>query len=559
MSEVALNMKKLYGPPKFSNFRELLYYSASRYKNRPAFQIKKDNGVHYFVKYKDLKKQFYSLCGDFLRRGLLGKRIAIIGENSYGWILSYLCAATVGVAVPIDKELFSEDVQEFITAAECGAVCADDKAFEKLPPDFIKDTVQYSLTDIENIEPAATEADKRQVDTLRIPTDEMRILIFTSGTTGHSKGVCLSQNNICANIHSTTQIVKVKPSDKTMSILPLHHTYESTINFLVPLSRGSCISFSESLTKIKQSAIEFKPTILVVVPALLSILRKRIRVAVAKDCPEKYRSTFEEKPLAEALAAVPFVIKKIICAKIKKSLGGKLRMCIVGAADLDTSLVDDFSALGIRTLQGYGLTECSPLLAGNNDFFMDPRSTGCAIPGVTLKIVDPNESGVGEIAAKGENIMIGYYNDESATQNVMKDGFFHTGDLGYIDEHGALFIKGRIKNVIVTTNGKNIYPEELETRLAEMEVISESLVLAANDKNGDVCVKAKILPNIDFLKEKLGYLPSIEDIHSSVKTAIDEINSKMPSYKQIRVLEILEKELERTTTKKIKRYGTNLA
>ena len=551
-------MKELYKPPKFSNFRELLFYSADRYKHRPAFQIKEENGAYHYIKYKDMKAQFYSLCSEFIRRGLLGERIAVIGENSYGWVLCYLCAATVGVAVPIDKELYVADIQDFLDAAECKAICADDQIIEKLSPDHIGRMTQYSLANVKNIELSATQAEKTQIDSLVIPKDEMRVLIFTSGTTGNSKGVCLSQNNICANIHSTTKIVKVKSVDKTMSILPMHHTYESTIDCLVPLSRGACVCFCDSLTKIKQNAIEYKPTIMVVVPALLSILRKRIRSTVAKDCPEKYRSAFIEKSLAEALSSVPFIIKKVICTKIKKSLGGKLRMFIVGAAELDTSLVDDFSALGIRTLQGYGLTECSPLLAGNNDFFMDPRSTGNAIPGVTLKIEEPNELGVGEIAAKGENIMLGYYKDEEATKAAIRDGFFYTGDLGCIDEKGALFIKGRIKNVIVTNNGKNIYPEEIETRLSEMEVISESLVLAGSDRNGNICVKAKILPNIDFIKETLGYLPSIEDIHSLVKTAIDEINSKMPSYKHIRIMEILEKELERTTTKKIKRYGTNL-
>jgi long-chain acyl-CoA synthetase len=285
----------------------------------------------------------------------------------------------------------------------------------------------------------------------------------------------------------------------------------------------------------------------------MKILCKRIRKAVIQECPEKYRKVFEEKSLAAALSEVPFIVKKIICNKIRRSLGGKLRLFIVGAADLDTSLVDDFSALGIRALQGYGLTECAPLLAGNNDFFFDPSSTGCAVPGVTLKIVNPNESGIGEIAAKGENIMLGYYKDEAATKAVIRDGFFYTGDLGYIDDKGALFIKGRIKNVIVTDNGKNIYPEELEARLSEKEIISESFVLAANGRNGEIWVKAKILPNFDFIKEKLGYLPSLEDIHSLVKAAIDEINNNLPVYKHIRILEILEKGLERTTPQKIKR------
>ena len=553
-----MDMNKLYNPPKFSDFRELLRYTGEQYKNRPAFQIKIDTGTYRFIKHKDVREQFYNLCSEFVKRGLLGKRIAVIGVNSYGWMLSYLCAATVGIAVPIDKELNEEDIRNFLDAAECSAICADDNVLENIPIDRISDTGRFTLKEIENIDLSATEADKKQIDSIEIKRDELRVLIFTSGTTGYAKGVCLSQNNICANIHSTSQIVKIKNRDKTMSILPMHHTYESTIDCLVPLSRGACMSFCDSLTKVKQNAAEYKPTVLVVVPALLSIVRKRIKKNVAKDCPAKYRSLFEEKSLSQALSEVPFLLKKIICMKIKKSLGGKLRLFIVGAADLDTTLVDDFSTIGIRTLQGYGLTECAPLVAGNSDFFLDPKSTGRAIPGVTLKIVNPNEAGVGEIAAKGENIMLGYYKDEEATNAVLKDGFFHTGDLGYIDEKGALFIKGRIKNVIVTGNGKNVYPEELETRLSEVEVISESLVLAGNDRNGDVCVKAKILPNFEFITETLGYLPSIEDINSLVKSAIDEINSKLPSYKQIRIMEIIEKELERTTTKKIKRYGTNL-
>jgi long-chain acyl-CoA synthetase len=554
-----MNARKLYAVPKFTNFRDLLLYCAQHYKNRPAFQIRKDDGVYRFVTYLELQRQFYSLCGEFLRRGLLGKRIAVIGNNSYGWILSYLSAATVGVAVPIDKELCASDVRAFFDAAECSAICTDDGTFSKLLDDFKERPQHFSFTNVENIDQNYTKTDEQQINSIEIPTDEMRVLLFTSGTTSHSKGVCLSQNNICTNVYSTTRIVKIKSSDKTLSILPMHHTYECTINCLIPLSRGACIAFCESLTKIKQNALEYSPTILVVVPALLKILCKRIRAAVAESCPVKYRAAFKELSFAEALSNVPFFIKKIICAKIKKSLGGRIRLFIVGAADLDTTLVDDFAALGIRTLQGYGLTETSPLLAGNNDFFYNPRSTGCAVPGVTLKIVNPNEYGVGEIAAKGENVMLGYYKDENATKAVIRDGFFYTGDLGYIDEQGALFIKGRIKNVIVTDNGKNIYPEELEARLSQMEVISESFVLAASDRNGDVCVKAKILPNIDFIKEKLGGLPSLEDLNTFVKTAIDEINSNLPIYKHIRIMEILEQGLERTTTQKIKRYGPNLS
>ncbi|OKP90458.1 AMP-dependent synthetase [Paenibacillus helianthi] len=548
----------LYIVPKFSNFRDLLNYSAGQYANQNAFQIKKENGTYRIITYKDLIEQYYSLCAEFIRRDLLGKRIAVIGNNSYGWVLSYLCAATVGVAVPIDKELCAEEIQDFCEAAECSIICADNATREKLIQ-VDSSFLQYSHRDIENFRVSCSEHEKRYIDSIALPIDEMRVLIFTSGTTGNAKGVCLSQNNICANIYQTTRIVQIKPGEKTISVLPLHHTYECTLNCLLQLSRGACISYCDGLTKIAQNIQEYRPSVMVVVPALLKMMSKRIRLSVAKECPEKYRALFQEKSLAQALAEVPFFIRKIIRAKVRKTLGGKLRLVIVGAAELDTSLVDDFSALGIRALQGYGLTECAPLLAGNSDFFLDPASTGCAIPGVILKILSPNETGVGEVAVKGENVMLGYYQDEAATCAAMQEGFFLTGDLGCIDDKGALFIKGRIKNVIVTSNGKNIYPEEMETRLGEAECISESLVLEGKGPDGESCVKAKVLPNIEFIKEKLGHFPSFEEIQLYVKSAINELNSKLPSYKRIHIIVILEQGLERTTTQKIKRYGVNLA
>lgn len=370
--------------------------------------------------------------------------------------------------------------------------------------------------------------------------------------------MCLSQNNICANIYQTTRIVNIRPDDKTISILPLHHTYECTLNCLLMLSRGACICYCEGLLKIASNLKEYHPSVMVVVPTLLKMICKRIRLSVTKECPEKYRTLFQERSLTQALAGVPFIIRTIVCKKIRKMLGGKLRLFIVGAADLDAALVNDFFALGIRTLQGYGLTECAPLVAGNSDFFSDPYSAGCAVPGVTMKILNPDETGVGEVAVKCENVMLGYYRDEETTIATMKDGFFHTGDLGCIDEKGALFIKGRIKNAIVTSNGKNIYPEEMETRLGEAECISESLVLEGKGRDGESCVKVKILPNIEYIKDKLGHLPSFEEIQSFVKSVINEVNSKLPDYKRIHIMEILEKDLERTTTQKVKRYGINL-
>lgn len=540
---------------RFYNFREIINYSAVRYAKNTAFQVKTKTGDYKNITFAELKNLYYGLCTKFIKMGYLGKRIAVIGANSFEWALSYLCASTVGVVVPIDKELQAEDVSDFFDSADCIAVCTDNAKIEALKGVVTRDINYISFDSIRSM--ASESINTSLVDDIEIGKDEMRVLIFTSGTTGSSKGVCLSQNNLCSNIHSTVSMVDIKESDKTLSILPLHHTYECTLDFILFLTRGAQVCYCDGLTKVQKNLNEYSPTILVVVPALLKVLNKRIKKAIAADCPKKYKEYFETESLASALSKVPFIIRKVICAKVKKSLGGKLRLFIVGAAELDTQLVEDFGALGIRTLQGYGLTECSPLLAGNNDFHFNPESTGEAIPGVELKIDNPNEEGVGEILAKGENIMLGYYNDPEATEQVLCDGWFRTGDLGYMDENGDLFIKGRIKNVIVTENGKNIYPEELETRLSEFPEIGEVLVFGAKE-NGESFVKAKIFPNFDYLKEKLGRQPSRDDAEHAVNKVVKAVNKKIPNYKHIKIVETLSSALEKTTTQKIKRFGKNV-
>lgn len=547
--------KRLNKATNYLNFRELLYSSAQKYAKKPAFQIKIGNGNYQNITYSQLKDEYRALSTHFLNLHLFGKRIAVIGKNSYRWGLHYLCAATVGVVVAIDHELSPEDMRDFISSADCSAVCADSEILEHLKPFIKSDLLLLPLQ--ENI--PTMPADDSRIDTLSINENEMSILIFTSGTTGNSKGVCLSQKNICSNIFSTSRIVKITSHDKTLSILPLHHTYECTLNCLLILSRGACIAYADSLNAIRHNIQEYSPTILVVVPALLELLDKRIQATITKGCPEKYQSKFKKASISESFRNLPILLRLVIRKKVKKALGGKMHTFIVGAADLSPTVVADFQALGVRVLQGYGLTECAPLLAANNDFYFNAGSTGVAIPGVELIIDNPNEFGVGEILAKGDNIMSGYYNDPVATANAFRNGFFRTGDLGCMDKDGALYIKGRMKNVIITANGKNIYPEELEARLLEKTFISEALILSGNYRHGETCVKAKIFPNFKHITEIIGHLPTKEEIDAIVKSIVDEVNNKMPSYKHIKVFEILEKEFEKTTTKKIIRYGTNLA
>lgn len=546
-----------YKETKHKDFRDLVSSTAAKFGNKTAFEVKNEDGIISNISYNEMKELFYSLCVKFIDMGYLGKRIAVTGKNSFEWGLAYLCAATVGVVVPIDKELQSEDVKDFLDAADCCAVISDADKLDGLKKVVDREIDYIDFKSLKKLASQAAPADYKKVDEIEIGKDEMRILIFTSGTTGNSKGVCLSQDNICSNIHQTVQMFRVYDTDKVLSILPLHHTYECTLDFMLVFSRGCCISYCDGLTKVAKNMAEYSPSILVVVPALLKVLSKRIKKSVADGVPAKYKAAFETESLASAIKKLPWILRKIVCAKVKKTLGGKLRVFIVGAAELDTSLIEDFEVFGIRTLQGYGLTECSPLLAGNSDFYLNPDSTGKAIPGVELKIDNPNEEGVGEILARGDNIMLGYFNDEEATNEVLRDGWFHTGDLGMIDEEGDLFIKGRSKNVIVTENGKNIYPEELETRLSQYPEIGEVIVLPS-EENGETAVKAKIFPNLDYLKEKFGRNLKKEEVEKAVNGAVKEVNKKIPGYKRIKIVEVLSNALEKTTTQKIKRFGKNI-
>lgn len=560
---IQIPTNKFYSVRNITDFRDIVYSGAEKYSDKTAFRIK-DAGIERNISYTEFCRDYKYLCSELSCIGLAGEHIAIIGNNSYFWALSYLCAATVGIAVPIDKELSGEDIQNFLEIGNCKAVIADLKILNKLSKkdgiiyistDGITDCTVKSLTKQGQFSYISS---KKAIDTMEIDNEKMSVLLFTSGTTGSAKGVCLSQKNICANIISTAKTVKATTKDSVLSLLPLHHTYECTLGFLLILYYGATISYCSGLKAVAKELTEYSPSVLLVVPAILEFMLKRIKKEVVKSCPEKLKPYFKDLSLKDALNRIPKPFAFLIKKKIRASLGGKLRLFIVGAAAASPDTIEDFLALDIVTLQGYGLTECAPLLAGNGDFVFNPASAGVAIPGVELKILNPNSDGIGEIAAKGDNIMLGYFNDAEATEAAFKDGFFRTGDLGKLDENGFLYITGRLKNVIVTSNGKNIYPEELETRIGKNEDIEEVLVVASTDKQGDVCVKAKIFPNLDKIKSVLGHLPSKEEISDFVKKVVDDVNNVIPSYKQIKIIEVLEEKLEKTTTQKIKRFGKNI-
>ena len=546
-----------------TNFKEMIERSAQIYKTRTAFKLKNKDGEIYSKTYEEVKNDIYALGTELIENGLTNKRIAVIGKNSYKWAISYLASSIVGVVVPIDKELHSDDVINFMNVAECECILGDGKNLKTITENIEKlNNKKTIFVDFEHsfehyLEAGRTLLEKgnTKFEEIKINPDEMKILLFTSGTTGNAKGVCLSQKNICSNILSIYGIVKVKRSDLFFSILPLHHTYECTIGFLLPLYSGASICYCDGLRYILKNMLEYHPSVILCVPLLLESMYKKIMKSLKKSLPEKYTKD-GENPIDK----LPFILRKIVSRKVKNTLGGRLRVFIVGAAAVNPEIANTFDKLKLNSLQGYGLTECAPLVAGNTDFFKRNDSAGLPIPTVEYKIDNPNQEGVGEIIVKGPNIMLGYYNMPEETEKVLKDGWFHTGDLGKIDENGFLYITGRCKSVIVTKNGKNIYPEEIESYLNESPLISESLVIGIHKENDDeTYVNAQIFPNKEAITEYLkGTVPTKEEVKKVISDVIANVNSKIPNYKHIKDFAIRDSEFEKTTTQKVKRYGNNM-
>ena len=551
---------------EIEDLKDMLEKTAVKNSTKTAFKVKDQNGKIINKSYIDFKNDVQSLSTKLIEMGMKNQRIAVMGKNSYSWAISYLAATIIGIVVPIDKEASKENVKEFLNVSNSKAIIADDKYLNEIFEFKSELKNETMLIDMQNTSKYMNLSDliadgKKLIDegnseyeNIKINPDEMKILLFTSGTTGNSKAVMLSHKNICSNIVSIASIVKVDNATRVLSILPLHHTYECTIGYLLVVYGGGTICYCEGLRYITKNIQEYQPTFILCVPLLLENVYKKVIKTLKSSLPEKY--TKEESKIIDNL---PFYLKGIVKKKVKKSLGGKIKTFIVGAAAIKPDLVETFFKLGIKVLQGYGLTECAPLVAGNNDFYYKAASCGMPIPNVEYKIDNPNDEGVGEIIVKGPNVMLGYYENEEATKNVLKDGWFHTGDLGYVDDEEFLYISGRSKNMILTKNGENIYPEEIENILNDDDLIEESIVIGTSNGKDDVQVKAKIFPNIEAIKEYLGNkFPTKEEISKILNEAVKKANEKLPNFKHIKSFKIMDEDFERTTTNKVKRFGKNV-
>ncbi len=561
--EKKINYFKTY---EIEDLKDMLEKTAQRNEKKVAFKLKNENGKIVNKTYGEFKKDVENLSTKLINMGLKDKRIAVMGKNSYNWAISYLSATIIGIVVPIDKEASNENIKEFLNVSEAEAMIADSKylnEISKFQKELKKETILIDMQNTSkylNLKYLLDDGEKIILDgnkdfqNIKINPDEMKILLFTSGTTGNSKAVMLSHKNICSNIISVASIVKVDNSTTVLSILPLHHTYECTLGFLLVVYGGGTIGYCEGLRYITKNIEEYKPTFILCVPLLLENVYKKVIKNLKTSLPKKY--TGDESKIIDNL---PVFLKAIVKRKVKKSLGGKIKTFIVGAAAIKPEIVEAFFKLGIKVLQGYGLTECSPLVAGNNDFYYKAASCGMPIPNVEYKIDNPNEEGIGEIIVKGPNVMLGYYKNKEATDKVLKDGWFYTGDLGYIDEEKFLYISGRSKNMILTKNGENIYPEEIENILNDNNLIEESLVIGTSNGKDDVQVKAKIFPNLEAIKEYLGSkIPTKEEVSKILSEVVKKANEKLPNFKHIKSFKIMDEDFERTTTNKVKRFGKNM-
>lgn len=551
-----------------TNLKHMIETSAELYADNVAFRQKFDKkGEFESITYRQALDDINALGTALIDLGLKDKRIAVCGANCYQWAISYLAVVCgVGVVVPLDKELSAGELEQLVNDAEAEAVLCDDKSLEKFKEiKNIKIYIGFTHEDSEDVISQKTliekgkkllaDGDRRYLDA-EIIRDEMSILLFTSGTTGISKGVMLSHGNIVEDLMASPTVLKVNPWDIFFSVLPLHHTYECTCGFLMPLYKGASIAYCQGLKYIQKNLAEVKPTMFLAVPAIFELLNKKIWQGIkAKGKEDQVRRLMKLNRTAHKMGLKPF--DNNVFKDITAVFGGRMRMLIVGGAAINPDILQDFRDFGITALQGYGLTECAPMGALSPDLYPKNASVGRAFPGFEAKIIDKDENGTGEICLRGGNVMLGYYKNPEATKEVIdEEGWFHTGDLGYIDKEGYIFLTGRKKNVIITKNGKNVFPEELEYYLSNVPYVAESMVFAIDSKGGeDITIVASIYPDKDELKVYLGEGYTSGQVEELLWNEIDKINDKVPFFKKIKKLVVRDCEFDKNTSKKIKRFS----
>ena len=552
------------------DLKDMVDTSASLYADRNAFLIKNAPGGKYVpVKFSRLKSDIDELGTALMNLGLSGKKVAVIGENRYEWVLTYLAVVNgVGVVVPLDRELPPQEVHNLLERSGASAVVYSSKV-ESLIEEAIRglDSLEFiismdapahmddrlSLKQLQRKGKRLLMEEQRYFIDAEIDREAMCALLFTSGTTGLAKGVMLSHKNITANVFNMSKYVNVTDNQVGLSVLPMHHTYELTCHVFTCIYQGWAVAICEGLKYIVKNMAEAQATVMLGVPLIFESMHKKVwKQAEQSGKADKMKTAIQ---LSKKLGKFNIKSTKKLFKAVHQAMGGHMQMFISGAAAIDPAVIEDFNAMGITMFQGYGMTENAPIIAVNKDRYSKPASVGLPMPGTEVKIIDQDENGVGEIICKGDSVMLGYYDNPEETARVLQDGWLHTGDYGYFDKDGFLYISGRKKNVIVTKNGKNIFPEEVEFYLNKCDYIQEAVVWGLDDeRTGDTVVRAEIFPDHAAIEENFGRV-SEEELRRILKKEIDEINENMPLYKRVKRFEIRKEEFEKTTTKKIKRYA----
>ena len=559
------------------SLKDLLTERFDEFGDKVAF-LEKDKAHTEYQKigYTKLKEDINALGTVMLEElGLKDKKIAVIGENSYRWFVTYMAVVCgVGVIVPLDKELPQNEILNLLQRSDSRCIVYSSRKKDlveglkkDLPKDMIliemnkeaSDEISYAFDSlVENGKELVDTGHTAYIDT-KINRDEFRILLFTSGTTGNAKGVMLNHKNLCVNVNAAAHIIPKMGEYTVLSVLPMHHTYEFTLGFLFVLSLGGTVGICEGLKYVSKNLQEVKPDAMFAVPALAENMYKKIEKAIRATGKEKLINAM--RGITTGLSKIGIDIRRKVFKQVQDQFGGKLRYMFVGAAPLDKELVKKLQGLGFTILQGYGLTETAPLVATTLLDNNVPGTVGRGVAGVEVRIDlsenDDENSNVGEIIVKGDNVMMGYYENEAETKKALKKGWFYTGDVGYFDLQGNLVVSGRNKNVIVTANGKNIFPEELENEINKIPLVEESMVYGMpdpKDKN-EVIVAAKVTLNEEYIEEKYASArPTDQELHDMIWTEVKKINRTMVPYKAIKKLEVKKEAFVKTTTMKIKRF-----
>lgn len=561
---------ELYDVRQILDLKELLDGSAKLFPSKTAFLVKDKIDKEFKpISYTQFKGDVDALGTAFLNMGLKGKKIAVIGENSYEWVVAYLATTNgTGVIVPIDRELRPKEILNLMNRAEVSAIVTSQKSCEAIEEikgeiEHLEYIIQMDLEEdydgklsfdklVKEGRVAVSEGDRTFIDA-QIDREALCAILFTSGTTGLAKGVMLSHKNITSNVYNMSKYVKITEDGVGLSVLPMHHSYEMTCHVFTGLYQGIAIAICEGLKYIQKNLVEVQATVMLAVPLIFETMHKKIWKQVESQGKTKKVQAMVKLSQKTKLYNKQKVVRKIF-APMHKVTGGRMCQFIAGGAAINPKVIEDYEAMGFPMFQGYGMTENSPIIAVNKDRYSKAGSVGLPMPGTEVRIIDQDRAGMGEIICKGPSVMMGYYKNEEATAEAIQDGWLHTGDYGYMDDDGFLYVSGRKKNVIVTKNGKNIFPEEVEFYLTESEFIEEVLVHRVIDKRtGDTVVKAQIYPCYTAIEEAAGDLDE-DQLREFMKETIDEINDQMPLYKRVRRFNIREEEFEKTTTRKIKRY-----